>query len=176
FEKPISTQAITILTRRCADPLSNARSIPAQYRGARRTVTAPSPFIASVWRPLGTFFANNGPGTKLKENLGPKWCETIFEDVVAKYTTLLLKMKQAEQSLRRVKRVPTFSLFGGKSAADEERDEERIRAQMMRDVEALGDEARRLGLGLADVVERSEGYKELKRVAALGDVEPTTPA
>ncbi|KAG8712025.1 hypothetical protein FRC09_020291 [Ceratobasidium sp. 395] len=176
YEKPISTQIITILTRRCADPLSNARSIPAQYRGARRTVTAPSPFIASVWRPLSAFFANNGPGARLKEDLGPRWCEVIFEDVVAKYTTLLLKMKQAEQSLRRVKRVPTFSLFGGKSAADEERDEERIRAQMVRDVEALGDEARALGLGLAEVVERSEGYKELKRVAALGDAEPTTPA
>ncbi|KAG8696086.1 hypothetical protein FRC08_007377 [Ceratobasidium sp. 394] len=176
YEKPISTQVIAILTRRCADPLSNARSIPAQYRGARRTVTAPSPFIASVWRPLSVFFTDGGPGARLRGDLGPKWCEVIFEDVVARYTSLLLKMKQAEQSLRRVKRVPTFSLFGGKSAADEERDEERIRAQMMRDVEALGDEARTLGLGLAEVTERSEGYKELKRVAALGDVEPTTPA
>ncbi|QRV79502.1 conserved oligomeric Golgi complex subunit 2 [Ceratobasidium sp. AG-Ba] len=176
FEKPISAQLIAILTRRCADPLSNARSIPAQYRGAKRTVTAPSPFIASVWRPLSTFFADNGPGARLKEDLALRWCEIIFEDVVSKYTTLLLKMKQAEQSLRRVKRVPTFSLFGGKSAADEERDEERIRAQMMRDVEALGDEARSLGLGLAEIVERSEGYKELKRVAAMGDAEPTTPA
>ncbi|KAG9087523.1 hypothetical protein FRC06_002496 [Ceratobasidium sp. 370] len=176
YEKPISTQVISILTRRCADPLSNARSIPAQYRGARRTVTAPSPFIATIWRPLSAFFADGGPGAKLKGDLGPKWCEVIFEDVVAKYTSLLLKMKQAEQSLRRVKRVPTFSLFGGKSVAEEERDEERIRAQMMRDVEALGDEARTLGLGLAEVTERSEGYKELKRVAALGDAEPTTPA
>jgi hypothetical protein len=84
-------------------------------------------------------------------------------------------MKQAEQSLRRVKKVPTFSLFGGKNAADEERDEERIRAQMVRDVEALGDEARALGLGLVEVVERSEGYKELRRVAALSDAEPATP-
>ncbi|KAG8747151.1 hypothetical protein FRC10_002200 [Ceratobasidium sp. 414] len=176
YEKPISTQVIAILTRRCADPLSNARSIPAQYRGARRTVTAPSPFIASVWRPLSAFFADGGPGARLKGDLGPKLCEVIFEDVVAKYTSLLLKMKQAEQSLRRVKRVPTFSLFGGKSAADEERDEERIRAQMMRDVVALGDEARALGLGLAEITGRSEGYKELKRVAALGDAEPTTPA
>lgn len=85
-------------------------------------------------------------------------------------------MKQAEESLRRVKKKPTFSLFGARNAADEERDEERIRAQMMRDVDSLGDEARALGMGLDEVVEKSEGYKELKRVAALGEAEPVTPA
>jgi hypothetical protein len=45
----------------------------------------------------------------------------------------------------------------------------------MLDVDALGNEARALGLGLAEVVETSEGYKELKRVAALGEAEPQTP-
>jgi hypothetical protein len=84
YEKPISVQIITILTRRCADPLSNARSIPAQYRGARRAVTAPSPFVASVWRPLSRFFADGGPGARLKEDFATEWCEAVFEDVVAR--------------------------------------------------------------------------------------------
>jgi hypothetical protein len=92
-----------------------------------------------------------------------------------RYTALLVKIKQTEESLRRVNKKPTFSLFGARNAAGEERDDERIRAQMMLDVDALGDEARALGLGLAEVVETSEGYKELKRVAALGEAEPQTP-
>lgn len=71
---------------------------------------------------------------------------------------------------------PTFSLFGARNAANEERDDERVRAQMMLDVEALGDGARAVGFGLAEVVGESQAYQELKRVAALGEVDPATPA
>ncbi|CAE6517893.1 unnamed protein product [Rhizoctonia solani] len=176
YEKLISTRAIAILTKRCAEPLANAKSIPVQYRGARRSVTEPSPFVATVWRPLAAFFGTNGPGERLKEDLGKEWCSTIFEDVVARYTALLIKIKQTEQSIRRVNRAPTFSLFGTRNAGGEERDDERIRAQMMLDVDSLGNEARSLGFGMAEVVDSSEGYRELKRVASQGEAEPTTPA
>ncbi|CAE6539818.1 unnamed protein product [Rhizoctonia solani] len=176
YEKTISARAITILTKRCAEPLANAKSIPVQYRGARRSVTEPSPFVAAVWRPLATFFGNNGPGERLKGDLGREWCSSIFEEVVARYIALLIKIKQTEQSIRRVNRMPTFSLFGARNAGGEERDDERIRAQMMLDVDSLGNEARALGFGMAEVVDNSEGYKELKRVASQGEAEPTTPA
>ncbi|CAE6415454.1 unnamed protein product [Rhizoctonia solani] len=176
YENTISTRAIAILTKRCAEPLANAKSIPVQYRGARRSVTEPSPFVATVWRPLATFFGDNGPGERLKEDLGRKWCSSIFEEVVARYIALLIKIKQTEQSIRRVNRMPTFSLFGARNAGGEERDDERIRAQMMLDVDSLGNEARALGFGMAEVVDNSEGYKELKRVASQGEAEPTTPA
>ncbi|KAJ1304471.1 hypothetical protein OPQ81_005618 [Rhizoctonia solani] len=176
YEKVISTRVIAILTKRCAEPLANAKSIPVQYRGARRSVTEPSPFVATVWRPLMTFFGVNGPGERLKEDFGKEWCSVIFEDVVTRYIALLIKIKQTEQSIRRVNRAPTFSLFGSRNAGGDERDDERIRAQMMLDVDSLGHEARSLGFGMAEVVENSEGYKELKRVASQGEAEPTTPA
>ncbi|KDN46181.1 hypothetical protein RSAG8_04408, partial [Rhizoctonia solani AG-8 WAC10335] len=176
YEKTISTRAIAILTKRCAEPLANAKSIPVQYRGARRSVTEPSSFVATVWRPLATFFGDNGPGERLKADLGREWCSTVFEEVVARYIALLIKIKQTEQSIRRVNRMPTFSLFGARNAGGEERDDERIRAQMMLDVDSLGNEARALGFGMAEVVDNSEGYKELKRVASQGEAEPTTPA
>ncbi|KAF8705949.1 hypothetical protein RHS03_05077, partial [Rhizoctonia solani] len=176
YEKTIRTRAIAILTKRCAEPLANAKSIPVQYRGARRSVTEPSPFIATVWRPLATFFGENGPGERLRDDLGKEWCSAIFEDVVARYIALLIKIKQTEQSIRRVNRMPTFSLFGSRNSGGEERDDERIRAQMMLDVDSLGNEARALGFGMTEVVDNSEGYKELKRVASQGDAEPTTPA
>lgn len=88
YQTPIQSQTISILTRRCTEPLSNARSIPAQYRGARRSVTSPSPFVSTVWRPLGGFFASGGPGERLKEDLGKEWCEVVFEDVVVRYVFL----------------------------------------------------------------------------------------
>ncbi|CAE6497321.1 unnamed protein product [Rhizoctonia solani] len=176
YEKTISTRAIAILTKRCAEPLANAKSIPVQYRGARRSVTEPSPFVATVWRPLAVFFGDNGPGGRLKGELGREWCSSIFEEVVARYIALLIKIKQTEQSIRRVNRMPTFSLFGARNAGGEERDDERIRAQMMLDVDSLGNEARALGFGMVEVVDNSEGYKELKRVASQGEAEPTTPA
>ncbi|KAG8688523.1 hypothetical protein FRC11_005294, partial [Ceratobasidium sp. 423] len=175
YEKIISTRTVAILTKRCAEPLANAKSIPVQYRGARRSVTEPSPFVATVWRPLATFFGANGPGERLKEDFGKEWCSTVFEEVVARYTALLIKIKQTEQSIRRVNRAPTFSLFG-RTAGGEERDDERIRAQMMLDVDSLGNEARSLGFGMTEVVNGSEGYKELKRVASQGEAEPITPA
>ncbi|EUC64334.1 COG (oligomeric) complex component, COG2 protein, partial [Rhizoctonia solani AG-3 Rhs1AP] len=176
YEKTISTRAIAILTKRCAEPLANAKSIPVQYRGARRSVTEPSPFVATVWRPLAVFFGDNGPGGRLKGELGREWCSSIFEEVVARYIALLIKIKQTEQSIRRVNRMPTFSLFGARNTGGEERDDERIRAQMMLDVDSLGNEARALGFGMVEVVDNSEGYKELKRVASQGEAEPTTPA
>ncbi|CAE6448860.1 unnamed protein product [Rhizoctonia solani] len=176
YEKAISSRAIAILTRRCAEPLANAKSIPVQYRGARRSVTEPSPFVTTVWRPLATFFGDHGPGERLKQDFGKEWCSIVFEDVVARYVALLIKIKQTEQSIRRVNRMPTFSLFGARNAGGEERDDERIRAQMMLDVDSLGDEARALGFGMAEVIDNSDGYKELKRVASQGEAEPTTPA
>lgn len=54
----------------------------------------------------------------------------------------------------------TFSLFGSSNTAkdDEGRDEERIRMQMILDVEAFGKDGESLGVG----VEQSESFKLLK--------------
>lgn len=59
-------------------------------------------------------------------------------------------MKKTEESLRRLKKgkKPAFSLFGGTNAGkdDESRDEERIRTQMIIDVNAFGKDAESLGV------------------------------
>ena len=75
-------------------------------------------------------------------------------------------MKKTEESLRRLKKGQrsTFSLFGGSSAAREDEaraDEEKIRAQMILDVEALGKEAETLGVD----VNASESYRTLSELA-----------
>ena len=71
-------------------------------------------------------------------------------------------MKKTEESLRRLKKgkKTTFSLFGTSNLAKDEdsRDEERIRTQMMLDVEAFGKDAELLGVPLGT----SESYNALK--------------
>lgn len=63
---------------------------------------------------------------------------------------------------------PAFSLFGGSNGAnDENKDEERIRAQMVLDVEAFGKDAQALGVD----VENNAHFKALKDVVYATDAE-----
>jgi len=71
-------------------------------------------------------------------------------------------MKKTEESLKRLKKgkKTTFSLFGGSSMSKDEdgKDEERIRTQMILDVEAYGKDAELLNV----TVDGSESYIALK--------------
>jgi hypothetical protein len=73
-------------------------------------------------------------------------------------------MKKTEESLRRLKkgRQSTFSLFGSgsPSSAGNEGDEERIRVQMILDVELFGKDGQSLGVNL----DASEGFKALNEM------------
>ena len=72
-------------------------------------------------------------------------------------------MKKTEESLKRLKKgkKSTFSMFGGApSAKDEGQDEERIRAQMVIDVEAFGQDTLILGVD----PEKHDSYKALKEL------------
>mgnify|MGYP002400749382 FL=1 len=88
----------------------------------------------------------------------------------ARYTSYLSAMKKTEESLRRLRKgkKPTFSLFGGASSGnDESKDEERIRAQMILDVEAYGQDAQGLGVN----IEQNEQYLALKELVYSSDGE-----
>ena len=85
-----------------------------------------------------------------------------------RYGYYVTAMRKTEESLRRLKkgRKTTFSLFGGGAKDDEGRDEERIRTQMILDVEAFGREGEALGVEvgqsaafrmLDEMVHREEG-------------------
>lgn len=82
-------------------------------------------------------------------------------------------MKKTEESLRRLKKgkMPAFSLFSGGSPAanrdQETRDEERVRAQMVLDVAALGNDARSLHVD----VDNHTAFRELETMAAHGNAE-----
>ncbi|KAH8107892.1 COG complex component [Cristinia sonorae] len=169
---PLSSQIIHILSRRGCDALLPMRSIPSQFRAmssSRRLPTDPSHFVSLIFKPLKSFFGINqsdGPAKALRDHFLKAYAEEVFEVVAQRYVYFLTAMKKTEESLRRLKkgRVSTFSLFGGSGSAreDESRaDEEKIRAQMILDVEAFGRDAEGLGVD----VKQSESYRTLSELA-----------
>ncbi|PFH51517.1 hypothetical protein AMATHDRAFT_142259 [Amanita thiersii Skay4041] len=173
--QPMSDQIISILTRRCCEALLPVRSIPSQFRAManKRLPTEPSYFVASMFRPVKAFFAigiGEGPGSSLREEFLKGYATEVFEKSFARYIHYLTTMKKTEESLRRLKKgkKSTFSMFGNTSTKDDEsRDEERIRAQMILDVNAFGHDASALGVDL----EKSDSYKLLKEVVQAADSE-----
>lgn len=73
-------------------------------------------------------------------------------------------MKKTEESLRRLKKGKKSTLggiFSGASASkDDDRDEERIRTQMIIDVEAFGQDGKSLGVDTTSV----ESYLQLSQM------------
>lgn len=82
------------------------------------------------------------------------------------YIYFLTAMKKTEESLRRLKKgkKSTFSLFGSSTTAkddDGRADEEKIRTQMILDVEAFGKDARSFGVA----VDENGTYRTLRELA-----------
>ncbi|KAG8897124.1 hypothetical protein FRB99_008430 [Tulasnella sp. 403] len=164
----IATQIIIILTRRCSEALSLVRSIAFQYRAMnkKRDPTGPSEYVPNILQPVRQFLEQDGLAEFISDSDRKNWVTQVFGAVCIKYTAYLDAMKQTEESLRRYKKgkISAFSLFGGGSSRENEesKDEERVRAQMVLDVEALGQDARRLGVE-TDAI---EAYATLKATAA----------
>ncbi|KAJ7783230.1 COG complex component [Mycena metata] len=161
---PMSSHIVAILTKRCCDALLPVRSISSQFRAMsnKQMPKEPSYFVSSILRPVKVFFGigvGQGPGASLKEHFLGSYASDIFEAVAQRYVYHLTGMKKTEDSLRRLKKgkKPTFSLFGGGAKDDDGKDEERIRMQMILDVEAFGKDGQLLGVSL----DQSESFKSL---------------
>jgi len=103
--------------------------------------------VHTILRPLKYFFA--GPGERLKEAHMRAYATEIFDNVCQRYIYYLSAMKKTEESLQRLKRgkkqTTALSFFGG-GQQDNGRDEERIRQQMILDVEAFAKDGEGLGV------------------------------
>ncbi|KAJ7647285.1 oligomeric golgi complex component, COG2-domain-containing protein [Roridomyces roridus] len=171
---PMSTHIVAILTKRCCDALLPVRSISSQFRAMsnKQMPKEPSYFVSSILRPVKVFFGigvGQGPGESLKEHFLVSYATEIFESVAQRYVHHVAGMKKTEDSLRRLKKgkKQTFSLFGGNTKEEEGKDEERIRAQMILDVEAFGKDGQLLGVDL----EQSEAFKTLTEMVHAVDGE-----
>ncbi|KAJ3856207.1 COG complex component [Lentinula lateritia] len=174
--RPMSSTVILVLTERCIVPLNAVKKIRTDLRAKanKQLPTEPHPWITSVLRPLKVFFGlsgKDGIGAVLKAEYLDPWSKQIFENVCEKYISHVSTLKKAEESLRRLKRGPkntTFSLFGSANPRDVEgRDEERIRAQLILDVEALRKDAETLGM----IPGNSEAFVALSNLVQSNDRE-----
>lgn len=81
-----SQQVITILIKRCSEPLRLVRSVASQVRAStKRVLSEPSYFVSDILKPLKTYI--EGPGKVLEGpdlELRNKWATEIVEDVATK--------------------------------------------------------------------------------------------
>ncbi|KAK7472820.1 hypothetical protein VKT23_000927 [Stygiomarasmius scandens] len=155
---PMTRCIVSILIKRCQDALLPVRSIPSQFRATtnKKMPTEPSPYVKSILRPVKAFFgignAGNSLGELLREDGLDSYISQVFDGVSQKYLNFITGIKNQEESLKRLKRGKknTFSLFGStNSREDEGRDEQRIRSQLMLDVEAFGKDGQSIGVDLS---------------------------
>ncbi|KIM30529.1 hypothetical protein M408DRAFT_22024 [Serendipita vermifera MAFF 305830] len=188
----ITLQVVAILTRKCSAPVENVRQLPNQIRALSRRMapsSAASPFVGEIFKPLRDFFglsssasvvvgglgappssAYRGVGRPLQADYGKAWATDILEIVSSKYIFHLEYMRKNEEALRRLKKGARtgFSLFGSSGTStqdDASKDEERVRAQMILDVERLGKEAETFGVDVDSV----PAYVSLVSLAAQSD-------
>ncbi|KAJ7218018.1 COG complex component [Mycena pura] len=172
----MSKHIVEILTKRCCDALAPVRSISQQFRAMsnKQMPKEPSFFVSSILRPVKVFFGigvGQGPGASLKEHFLESYATDIFENVSQRYVQHLNAMKKTEEALRRLKKgkKSTFSLFGGNTKGDEDKDEERVRQQMIIDVKEFGKDSQLLGVSL----EQSESFKLLTEVVHAAELQWT---
>ncbi|CAA7261620.1 unnamed protein product [Cyclocybe aegerita] len=175
FIAPLSSKIAGVLTKRCCDGLLPVRSIPSQFRAMsnKRNPSVPSYFVSSILRPVKQYFAigaADGPGSALKDAFLKPYATEVFNNVTQRYISYLTAMKKTEESLRRLKKnkKQPFSLFGSSAgASDEGKDEERIRSQMILDVEAFGRDAQSLQVE----VDTNQHFLFLKEMVYASDAE-----
>ncbi|KAH0827904.1 oligomeric golgi complex component, COG2-domain-containing protein [Lanmaoa asiatica] len=164
----VMKQVVQLLSRRACDSLLPVRSIPSQFRAmsSKRVPTEPSYFVPLILRPVKAFFGIGGSsvaGNRLREGLLKESATEVFDSVCQRYIQYLTAMRKTEESLRRLKKgkKSTLGIFSGASASkDDDRDEERIRTQMIIDVEAFGQDGKSLGTDIASV----ESYLQLSQM------------
>ena len=161
------TQMVTILSKRCSEPLRLIRSGASQVRTNTKSKTSgsndPSYFVFNILRPIRVFL--EGSGRVLEHTTQTRLVTDIFEDVAGRYEAALAKMKKDGDALRRLKKGRAgFQLFGSRSAANEDAanmsEDDKVRIQMSVDVDALATDAESLGV----ILDSSHALRGLRAV------------
>jgi len=170
--EPLAGIITGILCRRAREAVSPLRQLPSQFRAmsGKRAPTKPSEYIAGIMKPVRLFFgigaAGDPQGAQLREMFSTDWATEVFESAVEEFSSHYKAMRKNEELLRRLKKgkKSAFSLFSSASSAassDDLVDEDRVRAQVLLDVDALGKDAASIGVALNE----SSAYKALRSLA-----------
>ncbi|GAA5836232.1 hypothetical protein JCM9279_002236 [Rhodotorula babjevae] len=164
----LSSQITTILVKRSVEPLKLVRSVASQVRAStRKGPSEPSYFVHSILKELRAYAG--GPGRVVDDETRRKWATVVVEDIAGRYAAILSTQKKTEDSLRWLKKGRQGLSFFGRAASsasadDGPSDDERVKAQMQMDVEALASDAVALGVE----VDASEAFQALRR-ATVGE-------
>lgn len=153
---------VSILSRRCTEPLKLVRSVASQFRATpnKTAETQPSYFIPTVFRPIHHVLASR---SAIRERYGEAWSTPVADHVFSNYAGILASVRKTEDLLRRHRKTKksTFSLFSTSAASpDPDNEEERFKRQMLADIDALASDVRSLGVKVDDLA----GWKELREV------------
>ncbi|GAA5925591.1 hypothetical protein JCM3775_001450 [Rhodotorula graminis] len=165
----LSSQITTILIKRSVEPLKLVRSVASQVRAStRKGPSEPSYFVHSILKELRAYAG--GPGRVVDDETRRKWATVVVEDIAGRYAAILSTQKKTEDSLRWLKKGRQGLSFFGRAASsapadDGPSDDERVKAQMQLDVEALARDAVALGVD----VDESDAFQALRRATVGGE-------
>jgi len=152
-----------VLMRRCAEPLVSVKGIPGQYRMTNKEApTKASAFVSSILVPYSGFHqaAHRTMGPGPSKELETQVVMTLLSRYSGLVTELLNTIRKAEDSLLRLKtkrkglKATPDSSQGAAAAAEPKAtltDEDKIRLQLLLDVEEFGAELRALGVDVANL-------------------------
>lgn len=148
-----TSKILSILTRRCTDPLKLIRSIASQFRSSPTPSTPsstrqPSYFVPSVFKPLHSLLSSQ---PQLKERYQQDFSRQIADAVFVNYASTLASVKKTEDLLRKHRKskksgITSFFGGGGHDGGSGEKEEERFTNQMKVDIDALKEDAKGLGV------------------------------
>ncbi|OWZ51634.1 hypothetical protein C356_02186 [Cryptococcus neoformans c45] len=148
-----TSKILSILTRRCIDPLKLIRSIASQFRSSPTPSTSsstrqPSYFVPSVFKPLHSLFSSQ---PQVKERYQQDFSRQIADAVFVNYASTLASVKKTEDLLRKHRKskksgITSFFGGGGHDGEGGEKEEERFINQMKVDIDALKEDAKGLGV------------------------------
>ncbi|OXC68066.1 hypothetical protein AYX13_03275 [Cryptococcus neoformans] len=148
-----TSKILSILTRRCIDPLKLIRSIASQFRSSPTPSTSsstrqPSYFVPSVFKPLHSLFSAQ---PQVKERYQQDFSRQIADAVFVNYASTLASVKKTEDLLRKHRKskksgITSFFGGGGHDGEGGEKEEERFMNQMKVDIDALKEDAKGLGV------------------------------
>lgn len=116
------------LTSQCSKPLSAVKGVAATYRMTNRPPPSqPSPFVASILRPLRDF--DKTYASRTPPQVGDEWKQKVIEEVSSKYSVaveeLIATVKRTEEALKN--RKTRRMMVGGMS------DNEKVKLQLFLD-------------------------------------------
>lgn len=160
---PFADRILAILVRRCSEPLKLVRTVASQLRSSKAAAASPSRFIDDVFRPYDAVFDGD---TGLRDAFGLDRTQRTVDGILGNYTAIISSVKKTEDLLRRHRKGKknTFSLFGSAAATSDDNDEQRFTEQMLADIQALGTEARRIGVRAEDLPSYKEALNVIQRV------------